>query len=343
MLIICLFTNCSSNISQPNSDNMSASKSPPLRVAIAPYQDMSMLFATKPLALEKKYGIKLEFLTMPWEEIIPTVASAGQTVDIGFASLCDYMCKSEHLNSKGDDPLLYIYPAYIFRGGAFMTFNPNMPIINNHNVNDPNTIKKFLTYKLGVQKNSCCHMLLWLLAHNAGIKLSSVPIIDSTLNDGMLAAENGSLDAAAAGLTQRTEALKRHGKVAVDMDTVKLVDISGFMCKESVYKKRKKDIESFIRIWFDSANYVLSDIDHRSSPAIAYLDAHASTHYSIREFKAALSQEYFPKSIAEVEKEIVSPKGTYSIDRTANLCSQYLLDIGATKTAQPAPHIITMD
>ncbi len=213
-----------------------------LRVAIAPYQDMALLANVKNLGLEKKYGTKLELFTMPWEEIIPTVASAGKTVDVGFASLADYMCKAERLNSKGDDPLLYIYPAYVFRGGAFVTFNPAVPVINARSIKNADLIKKFLSYKVGVQKNSCCHMLLWLLAHNAGIKFSTVPIIDTTLNDGLLAAENGSLDAAAAGLTQRTEALKLHGRVAVDMDTANLVDIAGFICKESVYKKRKRTL-----------------------------------------------------------------------------------------------------
>jgi ABC-type nitrate/sulfonate/bicarbonate transport system substrate-binding protein len=338
-----VLTGCSSKLSESSSINTESAQTAPLRVAIAPYQDMSMLLTEKELGLEKKYGTKLELLTMPWEEIIPAVASAGQTVDIGFASIADYMCKSEHLNGKGDDPLLYIYPAYVFRGGAFMTFNPAMPIIDIRTIKDPAVIKKFLSYKLGVQKNSCCHMLLWLLAHNTGVKFSTVSIADTTLNDGMLAAENGSLDAAAAGLTQRTEALKRHGRVALDMETAGLVDITGFICKESVYKKRKKEIDSLIRIWLDCAHYVLSDIDHHSGAALTYLKANASTKYTIDEFKRALSQEYFPQSIAEEQSEIISPtKGKYSIARIATLCNQYLLDIGAIKTAQPVPQMITI-
>ncbi len=279
---------------------------------------------------------------MPWEEIIPAVASAGQTVDVGFASIADYMCKSEHLNGSGDDPLLYIFPAYVFHGGAFMTFNRAVPVLDPHTIKDPAVVKKFLTYKLGVQKNSCGHMLLWLLAHNAGVKFSSVQVVDTTLNDGMLAAENGSLDAAGAGLTQRTEALKRHGRVAVDMDTVGLVDITGFICKESVYRKRKKEIETLIRIWCDCARYVLSDIDHHSAASLAYLKANASTKYTLEEFKRALAQEYFPRSVAEEQRDIISSTGQYSIARLATLSNQYLLDIGAIKTAGPIPQMMTI-
>jgi hypothetical protein len=314
-----------------------------LRVAIAPYQDMALLANIKGLGLEKKYGTKIELFTMPWEDIIPAVASGGKTVDIGFASLADYMCKSERLNNKGDDALLYIYPAYVFRGGAFITFNPLVPVIDAQSINNSAVIKKFLSYKIGVQKNSCCHMLLWLLAHNAGIQFSSLPIIDTTLNDGLLAAENGGLDAAAAGLTQRTEALKLHGRVLVDMDAAGLVDITGFVCKESVYRKRKQDIESLIKMWCECAHYVLSDLDHHSAASLAYLKTNASTQYTADEFKKALSLEYFPQSLAAADRNIIADKSKYSIKRISALCSQYLFDTGATKTIRPAPDLVIIN
>lgn len=314
----------------------------PLRVAVAPYQDISLLMAEKELGLENKYGTKLEFLTMPWEEIIPAVASAGTTVDVGFASLADFMCKSEQLNKGADDPLLYVYPAYVFHGGAFVTFNPDVPEITAKNVNDKSVLKKFLGFKNGVQKNSCCHMLLWQIARDAGVQFSTLQITDTTLNDGLLAAQNGSLDTAAAGLTQRTEALKRKGRVAVDMDTLKLIDITGFICKESVYRKRAKDVQNLIRMWFDSSKYVLDDPEDHSKASLAYLNKNASTHYTIDEFKKALSQEYFPLSAAEAKSKIVSQNGDYSFQKISKLCGEYLLDIGATKSMRPAPELIDL-
>lgn len=341
-VVVVILVVCFRQLVRMNLSDIVQTEKTPLRVAIAPYQDMALLVNAKDLGLEKKYGTRLEFFTMPWEEIIPAVASAGKTADVGFASLADYMCKSERLNSQGDDPLLYIYPAYVFRGGAFMTFNPAVPILDAKTIKNSDVVKRFLQCKIGVQKNSCCHMLLWMLAHNAGIKFSTVPVIDTTLNDGLLAAENSSLDAAAAGLTQRTEALKHNGHVAVDMDTANLVDITGFICKESVYKKRKKDIESLIKMWCDCANYVLSDLNYHSAASLSYLKSNASTQYTIDEFRRALSQEYFPGSITDAERDIISGKGKYSIGRIAMLCNQYLLDIGAIKMVRPIPQTITI-
>ncbi len=335
---IFLLTACSKGSDSTNTSSRQA----PLRVGIAPYQEMALLVNEKDLGLEKKYGTKLEFLTMPWEDLLPAVGSAGQTIDVGFASLPDYLAKTENLNKQGDDPILFLYPAWNFHGGGLISFNPSMPQLTPTTVKDKETVKKFFTYKLGVQTNSCFHMLIWLLAHHVGIKFSDVKPIDTTLNEGFLAALNGGLDATGAGLPQTTEAIKRHGRVVLAMDTLDLTDVGGFICKESVYKARKHDIESLIKIWFDCTNYVLNDLDHHSQAAIAYLRLNASTKYTLNEFKNALSHEYIPTSIAEAEKNIVHGKGKYSISRLTDLCNRYLLDIGAIKSAQPVPKLIDL-
>jgi len=313
----------------------------PLRMGIAPYQEIALLVNEKPLGLEKKYGVTLELITMPWEDLLPAVASAGQTIDIGFASLSDYLAKAKRLNSKQDDPIIYLYPAWVFHGGGFITFNKDVPEINAKSIKDPAIVKKFLSYRVGVQKNSCCHMLLWKLANDAGIKLPDLKVTDTTLNDGLLATENGSLDIAASGLTQRTEALKRHGRVVLTMDTVGLMDPGGFVCKESIYKKRKKEIDSLVRMWFECTNYVLSDIDHHNKATLAYLKANASTNYTPAEFKSALSQEFIPQSVEEAQTEVVSGKGKYSISAASDEINKYLIDIGVAKSSFQMPKMIT--
>ena len=87
---------------------------------------------------------------------------------------------------------------------------------------------------------------------------------DIPLSDGLLAAENGSLNMTAAGLPQRNECIKRHGRIVFSMDTLGMGDIIGLACKQSVYRRRKKDIDALIRMWLDCSSYVLSDLDHRS-------------------------------------------------------------------------------
>ena len=82
-------------------------------------------------------SVSLELVTLPWEEILPAVASAGKTVDVGYCSLCDYLTKQNNLNTSKIDPVLLIYPAYVFKGGAFVTFNAKVPVLDAHTINDP--------------------------------------------------------------------------------------------------------------------------------------------------------------------------------------------------------------
>jgi ABC-type nitrate/sulfonate/bicarbonate transport system substrate-binding protein len=311
-------------------------------MAISPYQDTAFLVNAKKLGLEKKYGIKLALLTFPWEETLPAVASAGETVDASYGNMTEYLTKSVNLNGQRDDPVLFIYPMWVFKGSAFVTFNPKVPEINSETIKDPVLIKKFLSFKIGAPKNSSNQMLLFLLAKRAGIKFSDLSIIDTPVNDGLLAAENGNLDIAGAGGTQRIEAEKQHGRVVLDMDTFGIGDIDGFICKESVYKKRKRDIDSLIRMQFDCVNYVLSDIDHHSDTTLAYLRDHASTKHTLAEFKRALSFQYFLRSPQEVEEEIISDKGKYSIARHVAIINQYLMDIGVANSPRPVPKIVNL-
>jgi ABC-type nitrate/sulfonate/bicarbonate transport system substrate-binding protein len=185
-------------------------------------------------------------------------------------------------------------------------------------------------------------MLLYLLAHKGGIKPSDISFTDVGYVDGLLAVENGSLDLAGAGVTQRTETEKRHGRVVLTMDTFGVGDIDGFVCKESVYKKRKKDIEALVRIQLDCENYVLRDLDHHSATTLAYLRDHASTKYTIPEFKRALSHQYFPLSVEEINKEILSRDGKYSIEKSTALVNRYLIESGIAKTPRPMPKIISL-
>jgi ABC-type nitrate/sulfonate/bicarbonate transport system substrate-binding protein len=341
LLLALLLPGCGNNPSNENQVQSKLAADAPLIVGISPYQDIAQIVNEKNLGLEKKYGTKLEFVTMAWDDILPAVASNGRTVDVGFGSLIEWLSKVQNLNGKSDDPVLFIHPAYVFRGGGFISFNKAMPELTRENIDDLPTLKKFLSFRFGIQKNNQSDMILYSLARRAGIKPSELHTVDNTINDCLLACEQGSLDASFAGLTQRTEALKRGGRVVLTMDTVGLADVTGFVCKQSTLEKRRKEIESLIRIWYDCSNYVTSDLDHHSAATLAYLKANASTHYTLAEFKVALTQEYFPRSVAESQKEIISPSGKYSIGRISQEVGKYLVEIGAAKTPPAPPKIIT--
>ncbi len=316
---------------------------PPLRVAIAPYQDVGMLVAEKELGLEKKYGTQVELVTLAWEDIPNAIASAGQTVDVGFVGLTDWMSKIEKMNGNESDPIIYLYPALLFRGGGFISFNEKVPEITTKNIDNQQLVSKFLSFKIGAQRTSCFQMVIYMLARKIGLKPWQLKLTDTTLNDGLLAAINGSLDMAAAGLPQRTEAIKRHGRVVLSIDTLGVGEINGFACKRSTYVKRKKDVENLVRMWFDCTNYITTDPDHNSASVIAYLKKNASTQYSVQEYKRTIGEEYFPKTLAEAQKTLVAPDGKYSLAQQAKQISEYLVASGAAKMTVPAPQPVNIE
>jgi len=336
---LCLTACSNTGPTQGTSEHATAPDST-LLVGISPYQDLAQLVNVKKLGLEKKYGTKLELVTMPWEDTPLAVASAGRTIDVAFGSLIEYLSKAQRMNSKTDDPVVFFHPAYVFRGGCFISFNPAVPELTPENINDIAVLRRFLSFRFGIQKNSMSEMMIYSLARRAGVNPRQLHTSDVTLNDSLLACEHGSLDASFAGLTQRTEALKRHGRIVLNMDTIRLTDITGFICKQSTLDKRRKDLEALVKMWYDCSNYVVSDLDHHSETTLAYLKANASTQYTLPEFKRALTQEYFPLSLKEAQRKIIALDGQYSIERISNETGQYLLEVGAVKTAPLPPQII---
>ena len=85
---------------------------------------------------------------------------------------------------------------------------------------------------------------------------------------------------------------------------MRFADITGFACKSSTLKARADEIKALIRTWFNCVAYVFSDPDHHTVDTLAYLKRNASTQYTLAEYKKAIADEYFPKSLAEAKEQL---------------------------------------
>jgi hypothetical protein len=314
-----------------------------LSVAMSPYQDIAMIVNARPLGLEAKYRLSLDLHTMAWEDILPAIASAGKTVDVGFGSLIEYLTKQRALNSESGDPVLFIYPVYVFKGGAFVTFNPRIHALTAEDLrSNPALIRKFLSYRIGAQKKSVYEMMIYTLARRARVALSSLKLSDTPLNDGILATQNGSLDIAEAGLTQITETTKQGGRVLLTMEDVGFADITGFICKSSTLKNRRADVDKLIRMWLDSTRYVMANIDKNSANSLEFLRKTAATRYTLEQYKTALSQEIFPLTPDEVRQTFLDEGSAYSVRRISGDVGAYLVATKSAATAPVAPEILDL-
>jgi ABC-type nitrate/sulfonate/bicarbonate transport system substrate-binding protein len=314
---------------------------PTVKVGIAPYQDMALLMNVAPLGLDKKEGIRLELLSMVWQDLTPAVASATPSVDVVFASLTQFVSQEHALNEGSSDPIVFFYPAYVFKGGAFVSFNKNVPALTRADLADQNRIKRFLRFRFAAQKTSSYEMLLSELGRRGGLTLKEIKLTDMGAEDGLLAAENGSVDATSAGLTQKNEALNKGGHVVLEMADMGQVDIAGFIAKRSTLEKRRKEIAAFLKVWPEACAYTLTDIPNHSKYPLDYLRQKSSTQYTVEQFTKALSEEYLPVSIGDLWSKVVAPTAEFDYRHVVETTVAYYLQTGQLK--EPPKNIDILD
>ena len=93
-------------------------------------------------------------------------------------------------------------------------------------------------------------------------------------------------------------------------------------------------------MWFDTVNHVMSDIDNNSWQSLEYLAKNSATKYTLKSYKTALAQEYFPATLDELEQEILSDDGKFSATRIHSYISGFLREQGVVSSEENAPEFI---
>lgn len=315
-----------------------------LTVALSPFQDLAMLVNAEPQGFASKHGVKLNLVTMAWEDIVPAVASAGATVDVGFASLTEYLTKYPALNAGNSDPIVFFQPLYVYNGGGFVALDANVGALDAAGVKNKDQVTEFLARRIGAQKQSLYEMMIYVLASRNGLPAEHLKLFDTPMNDGILALESKSLDVSSAGLTQVNEAKKRGGRLVLSMTDMGFADVTGFICKRSLLEKRRGAIEGLVRAWFESVDFVMADINNNSAASLDYLRGRASTQYTLEQYTAALSQEYLPKSLSELSTNLLEPGSKYEFSRISGEIGAYLVTSKRAETLPPVPvPLVTSD
>ena len=274
---------------------------------------------------------------MAWEDILPAVASAGKTVDVGFGSYVEYLTKFAKINEGSDDPVIYIQPLYVYKGGGFIALSREIALFRPEDLTNSSAMQRLKKYKIGAQKQSLYDMMIYSVALRAGINPKELKVFDTPMNDGLLALETKSLDIAAAGLPQVTEARKRGGKLVISMEDAGFADITGFICRKSTLKEKQPQIEALIRVWFQCVDYVYADMEKNSVHSLDYLRKRAATKYTYDEYVQALSQEYLPRSLDELRTNVLATGSKYDFKRIGDSINEYLINNGIVQKESPIP------
>ena len=224
------------------SNNNNTNDNPLLTVAISPYQDLAMLVNAGSAGIAKKHGLQVKLITMAWEDILPAVGSHGKTVDVGFGSFVEYLTKYSKMNEGEADPILFIQPLYVYKGGGFIALRNDIPVFSAEDLRSPEKLATLRNWRFGAQKESLYDMMLYSIATRGSISPSDLKVSDLPMNDGLLAVESKSLDLSAAGLTQVAEIQKQGGRLAISMEDAGFADADGVgLCRPGRRREARPD------------------------------------------------------------------------------------------------------
>lgn len=312
----------------------------PIHYAISPYQDTAMPVIAESMGLYKKNDLNVELKTVAWEEIVPSLASAGKTIDVGIGSINTLLPRVENINVAGGGDVVFAFPFYVFKGAALLmqkkTFTPLPEFIKKY-PNDLDaavkaTMAQLKGKKVGVPQGTPYEQMLLAALKTAGMDpKKDIDLRYVKLADALPAFLSGNLDIIGAGVTQRTEAMRSGHTVFLDMESLGFAEIVGLVTTQSYAEKHKDELNKLIRIWFESVNSLLSNVDKNSKPVLDYLSKNASTKYSLDEYKTALKFQEFPRSLQQADNLLFKPSGKFYWKRTWNIVNDYLVTTGKVK------------
>ena len=320
--------------------------SPTIRYGISPYQDTAIPVLSQSLGLFEEAGLHVELVNVAWDDIIPALASARNTVDVAIGSMNTLIPQAENLNVKGGGDVIFYAPFYLFKGIGFMVrkdsgiqslsvFLEKYPDDRDRAIRE--AMLQLRGKRIGLPKGTADEQMLYSALKTAGMTMGDVDVRYVKFADALPAFLSGSLDVIATGVTQRTEVARHGHKLFMDGEQFGFVNVDGLMTTERFAKEHPEELQKIVDVWFKTVNALLDDTNTNAQPIIEYLDHTASTRYSLDEYKNAISLQEFPQSREESATLINHPSGKYYWKRIWDIMTNYLVLTG--QASQPVPYM----
>jgi NitT/TauT family transport system substrate-binding protein len=311
-----------------------------IRLGISPYQDTAIPVISKTEGIFSKNGLDVELVTIPWENIVPALASRGRTIDVAIGSINTFLPRAAAVNDGQADPVVFYAPLYVFKGASFVAradsgLKSFKALLKEANGDRTSTIKAFAQQmvgkKIGYPSGTPYEQMFLEVLRQSGSNKAAFDIRDVQLAEGLPALLSGVLDIAAAGVTQRTEALRRGNVVLLEIEDLGFAEIIGLMTTRSYYESNREQLESLRKSWFETIQALRQNPQKNTRGIIEYLAQNASTKYSFDEYMAALGAQEFPLTEDEADAMFMEPAGRFYWRRTWDLVNQYLIETGQIK------------
>jgi ABC-type nitrate/sulfonate/bicarbonate transport system substrate-binding protein len=290
----------------------------PIRVALSPEPNQSMMANLLDPEFKTEHRTPVSLIPTPWPDIMQAVASGR--ADLGFATQIDLRARPQ----DEKDPLQLVYPAFAFKDGGFVAYKAEVPELDRMMIRavQASTVWRWLDFRIGVQRDSIFEVMLFHLATTHGASFDKVNKVYMQIEQGLPAAREDRVDIAPAGGIPPAEK-QRGARAVLTMADLGFADITAFIVRKSVYERRFRQIEAVIEMWFDSVNHVFSDLAANSKVSLAYLNSHAPKPYTAEEYRAKLSEEYFPRTRLKARAELIDRSGHFSVQTMGPVIDAY--------------------
>lgn len=300
--------------------NQTRSQEVIVKYGISPYQDTAIPVLAQSLGLFERDRLNVELVNIAWNDVVPALASAGDTVDVAIGSMNELIPRAENVNVKGGGDVIFYAPLYVFKGIGFMVrtgggIAPLTDFLQKHPNDRNRAIKEAMLQvkgkRVGLPQGTAEEQMFYSALKTAGMTTEDVDLRYVKVADALPAFLSGNLDVISVGVTQRTEATRHGHKLFMDGEQFGFVNIDGLMTTEHFAKAHPEELQKIVDIWFETVNALMNDTDTNAGPIIEYLDHTASTRYSLEEYKNAIALQEFPLSRQEAASLINNPNGKY--------------------------------
>lgn len=304
-----------------------------IKYGISPYQDTAIPVLAQSLGLFEREDLDVELVNIAWNDIVPALASAGETVDVAIGAMNELVPRAENINVKGGGDVIFYAPFYVFKGIGFMVrkdgnISPLADFLQRYPGDRNRAIKEAMLQikgkRIGLPQGTAEEQMFYSALKTAGMTTEDVDLRYIKIADALPAFLSGSLDVISVGVTQRTEAARYGHELFMDGEQFGFVNIDGLMTTEHFAKAHPEELQKIVDIWFETVNALMRDTDTNAGPIIKYLDHTASTRYSLEEYKNAIALQEFPRSRQEAASLINNPSGKYYWQRIWDIMDEYL-------------------
>jgi ABC-type nitrate/sulfonate/bicarbonate transport system substrate-binding protein len=235
---------------------------------------------------------RLHLVGTTWENQYQLLAAGG--LDISMSTLDEFVNKSTNLRKLGK-PIVYILPAWKFRGLGFYATGQVQPVGSQANVADRQRFMKQLAgKKIVLPQGSVFDEALKTFLSGTGVRYEDLSIVNAPLESALNSLSDRSVGIVAVGSQQRFEAERRGYHEAISPEALGLDVITGFVVPEAWYRKHRAEVIAFACGWFRTAQLVTRNPRGAYQTTNRYLVSRGSNSLTFDEYAALTAYDVIP-------------------------------------------------